>query len=382
MLDMRRVGISIGLVLIGVAVALFFLYSRTDVERALRRGEPVYVLVVGVDNARHGAPQADLIAVAGLFPGGRTVWVSIPRHLACPTPAGWRPLYALYAAEGVDGLRRRVAGLLELPIDHWVEVDFAGFQKLVDLVGGVEVAVETRLVYMDWSQDLFIDVPAGLQNLSGAKALEYVRYQEGDELGRIARQHVFLQALWDRLRGLSWSRWREVVQVGREAVRTDLSVWEGLDLAKHLRQAGPVVLAAAPVLPRAGGQGEAVPDLVRVHKLVRAVAAGEHFLTRDEVRVLVLNGAGVKFLARKTGAWLLERGFYVTDMSNADRYNYPRTYLIYREETQAKARMLLDLLPPGVEAVVEGEFGVERLGGWPEDTDLILILGAGFDVRS
>ncbi len=384
---MRRVAIGVGLVLIGVAVTLFVLFSQTEVTRTLRQGSPVYVLVVLVDEEAPGGAQAEVVAVAAFQPGGKATWISVPRHLAWPTAAGWTSLHALYATEGIAGLVRRLTLLLEVPLSYWWVVDFAGFPKIVDAVGGVEVTVEERLVYQDRSRNLFIDIPPGKQTLDGATALDFVRYRDDDESRRMERQHQFLRALLDRAQALPPARWRTTAEEVRAAARTNLSLWEVLDLAKGLGDPAPdrTTFVAVPALPRAGGDGQLVPDLVRLRKLTQSLVRPQAFLTRDEIRVLVLNGAGVKLLATRTGAWLADLGFSVVGMGDADRSNYPRTYIVVREEARAKGRALLEALPsavqPGVQIQTDREFDLGRVGGWPENTDLILILGAGFDVR-
>ncbi|MBP7726849.1 MAG: LCP family protein [Candidatus Bipolaricaulis sp.] len=385
---MRRVAIAIGLVLTGVAVTLFILFSQTEVTRTLRQGSPVYVLVVGVDEGGPGTAHVHSVAVAVVQPGGRASWISVPRTLTWPTAAGWTSLYALYPSEGIAGMARRLSALLEVPLPYWVVMDFTGLRTMVDLVGGVEVMVETRLVYQDRSQNLFIDIPPGRQTLDGAKALDFVRYEDGDELGRLAREHQLLRALGEKARAIPSAAWRTTVEAIYDAARTNLTLWEALDLARALGDVPPerATFAIVPTLPRAGASSDQIPDLVRLRRLTQSLVRGPTFLTRDEIRVLVLNGTGQKLLATRTGAWLADRGFQVTGTSDADRSNYPSTYLVVREEDRAKGKALLEALPPGVQGGVQiktdREFDLARVGGWPQYTDVILILGAGFDVQS
>lgn len=384
---MRRVAIGVGLVLTGVAVTLFVLFSQTEVTRTLRQGSAVCVLVVLVDEGPPGPVQADAVSVAAVHPGGRTAWISIPRDLVWPTAAGWTSLHALYATEGVPGIARRLSALLELPLPYWVVVDPVGLRKVVDLLGGVELTVETRLVYQDRARNLFIDIPAGQQTLDGAKALDFLRYLDGDEPGRLGRQHQFLRALWEKARTVPAGKWRSTVEAGRGATRTNLTLWETLDLVRALGDPSPerTTFVIAPTLPRPGSGQDQIPDLVRLRRLIRSVGGGPTFLTRDEIRVLVLNGTGQKLLATRAGAWLADRGFRVTGTSDADRSNYPRTYLIAQADARPKAKAVLEALPPsaqpGVLVQTDREFDLARVGGWPQDTDVILILGAGFDVR-
>ncbi|MGC9529966.1 MAG: LCP family protein [Candidatus Bipolaricaulaceae bacterium] len=379
---MRRIGIAVGVVLVGVAVALFFLYSHTEVERALRRGDWVNVLVVGVDSGAQGVPEANLVAVMGIPPHGRGGWLSLPGDLSVPDEnTSWAALSQLYAEGGIDGLRGWAESLLEIPIPYWVEVDFAAFRELVDLVGGVEVTVDRHLVYVDQSAGLYIDIPAGRQLLDGEQALKYVRFRGEGEAQRLERVHKLLRALLDEMTGLPWTRWRELVRAASERVETNLDVWEAVDLAGQLRDLAGAELTFHTVPILAHGEGVR-PDLVRVRQLVAAVYRGEEFLTRDQLQVVVLNGAGIRFLAHRTAAWLAERGFDPAGVGDADRYDYSRTLVLHPPGEQVAAALVAETLPPPVEVIDAGMFGVERLGGWPERADVVLILGEGFDVRS
>lgn len=278
-----------------------------------------------------------------------------------------------------------MSSLLEISIAYWGVVDAAAFRKAVDTLGGVEVTVEARLVYQDRARNLFIDIPAGRQTLDGAKALDFLRYENGDEGARLKREHDLVRAGVEggRLRSLG----RQAVEEIWAGAQTNLSRWEAFDLARAAADLTPerLTVAVAPAVARPGGGEDRVPDVVRLRKLVQSIARGQAFLTRDEVRVLVLNGTGTRLLATKTGGWLAGLGFQVVGTGEADRSNYPRTHLVVRDGAREKGRALLEILPPPVQATVQvqtdREFDLARVGGWPQDTDVILILGAGFDVR-
>jgi len=375
---MRWMGIAAGVVLIGVAVGLFFLYSQTEVERALKRGEWVHVLVVGLDNGAQGRVQADLVGVASLSPEGRAVWITVPSDLQLPTGDGtWAPLNSLYSGSPAE-LAQVVGSLLELPLRYWVALDFEAFRKLVERVGGVEVVVEERLRYTDRSQGLEIDIPQGAQRLDGERALQYLRYRAEDgEPDRAQRTSKFIRALWDKLQGLPWSRWRGLVELASQEATTNLTLWEGIALATRLRGLPGERLTFA-TCPAAGSPPR--PDLVRTRELLARLYRGEERLTRDEVRVEVLNGAGVPLLATRTRAWLLARGFQVVGVGNADRSDYRRTLVVYAPGAEDKAELLAQVLPVSPELMAADTFGTDRLGGWPAGADLVLILGEGFDV--
>ena len=75
-------------------------------------------------------------------------------------------------------------------------INLTGLKDLIDEVGGIEINVETRMYYVDYSQNLFVDLRPGLQKLSGKDAMGYVRYRsDGSDFTRIKRQQEFIKAL-------------------------------------------------------------------------------------------------------------------------------------------------------------------------------------------
>lgn len=82
-------------------------------------------------------------------------------------------------------------------IDHVVVVDFAGFQKMVDAVGGVDLCVERDMKDKKYTG---LDLPAGMQHLDGVQALQFARARhvtgtDGSDTSRIVRQQQLLGAL-------------------------------------------------------------------------------------------------------------------------------------------------------------------------------------------
>lgn len=109
---------------------------------------------------------------------------------------------------GATRLAQTITNELGIPIHHYVEIDFAGFQRLVDEMGGVEICVENA------AQDLHsgLHLNTGCNLLNGSQALAYARsryYEEwidGDwerdgtaDLGRIQRQQHFIRTAAGKL---------------------------------------------------------------------------------------------------------------------------------------------------------------------------------------
>ena len=101
-----------------------------------------------------------------------------------------------------DAGRRALVATVErftrLPIDHYAEINLAGFVEMTDAIGGVPVCLRQP----EREVRSGVDLPAGLQVVSGADALAFVRQRrglEGGDLDRIARQQAFLAGMASRM---------------------------------------------------------------------------------------------------------------------------------------------------------------------------------------
>lgn len=90
---------------------------------------------------------------------------------------------------------KTVEGLTGIYVDHFVVIDFRGFQDMVDALGGVEVCTTTDIA----DKDAQFTLAAGRHRLSGKEALGYVRVRktvnDGSDLNRIRRQQAFLSSV-------------------------------------------------------------------------------------------------------------------------------------------------------------------------------------------
>lgn len=188
-----------------------FLIVGTD-TRAGASGEVGAGTVEDAEGAR-----ADVVILVNIpADRSRVVAVSFPRDLDVERPVclGWDSttgdydseiypaadgdkLNATYALGGPKCLVKVIQKMSGLKIGHFVGIDFAGFESMVDEVGGVEVCSPTPLV--DGELGTIIEIP-GTQVLDGRRALDYVRARkvasEGNgDYGRIARQQKFLSSL-------------------------------------------------------------------------------------------------------------------------------------------------------------------------------------------
>ena len=201
--------------------------TLTPADAESSRGQRVLnVLLVGSDSAaalddtdpirtgRQGERNGDVIIVAHIDErDGSAALLSIPRDLWVPIAGADREakINSAFAVGGPAMLVDTIEENFGIPIHHYVNIDFAGFQGLVDALGEVEVWFETPA--RDWntqtnqSQTGFEMLERGCQALDGPAALAYVRsryYQTMDDdgvwvsepasdLNRIRRQQGFLK---------------------------------------------------------------------------------------------------------------------------------------------------------------------------------------------
>lgn len=189
------------------------------------------IVVLGVDRRSGDTGRSDTLFVLMLDTSkNQASLLSIPRDTLVRIPGhGWDKINHAYAFGGYGLTMSTVENLLGLRIDDYVIVDFQGFVKLVDAIGGVDINVEKRMQYQDpydGETGLVINLQPGRQHMDGLTAIQYVRYRDEDgDIGRIIRQQKFMKAVFQKLRGMNLVvKAPEIAKILFETVQTDLSI--------------------------------------------------------------------------------------------------------------------------------------------------------------
>lgn len=202
--------------------------------------EPFNILILGTDGrAEIGGPsRSDTIMVAHVVPdSGEITLLSIPRDLYVRIPNARDPYQKINAAFAIGGVPATIATVKELtglPIHHYAVVDFKGFEKIVDALGGVEIDVDKRYYEKTKSG---INLQPGPRTLNGSQALAYVRFRhdEQGDFGRISRQQAFLKALKNKLLSArTFSSIPELAGIAKKYIQTDMSTREIVPVAEAL----------------------------------------------------------------------------------------------------------------------------------------------------
>ncbi|NEB77041.1 LCP family protein [Streptomyces sp. SID14478] len=226
-----------GVVVLG-GTGLGFVYFKlngniksVDINQALGTDRPDNVdngsqdiLVLGSDSRAgsnkevgggqdEGSARSDTAMVVHIYKGHKKASiVSIPRDTlidrpSCTDKDGTEHaaqsdvmFNSAYSTGGAACAVKTVESMSGIRMDHYVEVDFSGFQDLIDDLGGVEITTSKAIN----DPDSHLDLTAGTHKLNGKQSLGLVRTRhgvgDGSDLGRIQLQQAFMKALMDQIK--------------------------------------------------------------------------------------------------------------------------------------------------------------------------------------
>ncbi|MBQ3403161.1 MAG: LCP family protein [Synergistaceae bacterium] len=355
-------------------------------DKAASRGT-VNVLVVGLDNVEGGS-RTDAIALA-IFdsenPGLRIA--SIPRDSRVYIPGrSWDKINHAYVYGGIKLLRETLVNLTGMPIDYFVKINYKSFPRIVDILGGIDIYVEKRLHYNDYSGKLFINIQPGQQHMDGKTALGYVRFRHDPlgDIGRVQRQQKFIDIMMKKLKSPSIiTRIPAIVTELFDSIDTDLAPLEALKLVQFANALTPdrikmfmapgrtgsyknisywildnnaFSLQLAAKMPPADSFVLDATDAVELDLTPSAQDATPAFDSekiaelRDQIMsIRILNGDGEKGIGKRAAQIFQRIGIEVPYTGNARHYDYRASSIIYP--------------PDGDESVRQGAMALAELCG-------------------
>lgn len=214
----------------------------STLKEAMEKSNKINFLVMGLEDVR-----TDTIIFASFCPDTKKVnLMNIPRdtyiHRKGYNTAEQRKINSIYGDHGVAGVKKTVSHILDnVPIHHYIMLDYKGVEEIVDVIGGVDVNVPFHMKYKDPTAKppLEIDIPPGKQTLDGKRSLEFLRYRKGNrrdrgyidgDLGRIKAQQEFIGSFI----GKASDNLLTVITKGFGHVKTDANL---IDLLSYGRKA-------------------------------------------------------------------------------------------------------------------------------------------------
>ncbi len=289
---------------------------------------------------------------------------------------------------GYNGLKATLGELYDLDIKYFVEVNFNGFKKVVDSVGGVTINVQVPVVDDAFpgstgrAQRLYI--PSGIQHMDGEQALRYARSRNtSDDFDRGARQQRVLLSLREQADPqILLPRLPELVEALKSAVRTDIPL-DQLDELLGLASEVDTTNIRSYVFTPDFYQNEVLsgywlePRVDRIQAAVRdaftadpADEALRERLAGEGAGVWVLNGTESGNRGTRLAGYLEFHGLAASAPRQAPEGDVPKDTVI-TVYNGAEAEM------PGTIAYLEDLFGVKVKTATDSTvrTDIVIVIG-------
>lgn len=379
--------------------------------------DPFYMLLIGVDKSEYrdssgeygGSYRTDSMMLARIDPKEKAVTlISVPRDTKVELAGhGTQKINAAYAFGGPSLAVKTVSELAGVPINHYAEIDFDGFQAVVDALGGIEVDVP-----MEINDDMAGGhVDAGQQTLNGEQALILCRSRHNyDDIGngdaiRAANQRLVLSAIMKKVMTSDVATITNTVSTLAEYVTTDYSVAGIVGLAQSMIGMdvdNNVYTAQVPTTSTYENdlwwevlnesEWEAMMERVKQGlppteetvvdeasgATMSSAGSGDSSGTSDSsstsstslsgVKISVKNGSGISGCASQAAQKLTPEGAIV-ETGNADDYNYSSTIIVYSDSSQKdEAQKIADLIGVGKIKQNDGTYGFSG--------DFLVVIGA------
>ena len=312
----------------------------------------------------------------------RDLWVYIPGHghNRINTADLWGELAK--KGGGPERVKQTIQYNLGIPIHYYVRVDFKGFMRIIDTVGGVDIDVECPLPD--------IDLTAGMHHMTGQQALRYSRSRYStNDFDRGRRQRKVLMALWEQALTLDLipkipTLWKQL----SDNYQTDLPLSQVINLAYVGARLKPQrilnrAIGAGQVQSWITPEGAAVllPQADKIRALLEGYyngVAADSLDTAEKVRVQVLNGSQRKDAQELAGAALRWGGFQVAGTGAAENRNQAVSQILFRPDSQPAADRVAKMLglPP---TAIQGILTQEGPQSTVSDFDIQVVLGRDYD---
>jgi len=323
----------------------------------LTDNETVNFLLIGSDKRPGSSYRTDTLVIAILWPkDGQVSMISIPRDLWIYIPTvGMQRINTAYQSGEIYGYAGGGPGLLKdtitynlgIRIDHTAMVEFDGFRRIVDTLGGAEVPVSCA--YTDWrlidpSYDQYDEnnwwlftIGPGVVHMDGDLALWYARSRsKSNDFDRGRRQQEVLRAIFDQaLKTDTLSKIPQLYSDLSSTVITDLGLADLLRMAPYAPKLTNADIRSYYIRPpyvsnwtTPGGAAVLLPDDALLKQmLVEAVTLSPRAAERTSIKIELQNGSPFDTYDGLASSRLNYAG-YETIISSADSRNYTNSVIV------------------------------------------------------
>lgn len=327
------------------------------VQPLLTTNETINFLLIGSDKRPGSSYRTDTMVIAIVWPNqGQVSLISIPRDLWIFIPTvGMQRINTAYQSGEITGYAGGGPGILKdtisynlgIRIDHTAMVEFDGFRRIVDTLGGVDLPVACP--YTDWrlidptydpeneNNWWLYTVGPGQIHMDGDLALWYARSRsKSNDFDRGRRQQEVLRAIFSKaLQSGTFTKIPQLYNDFSSTIVTDLGLGDLLSLGSHATNFTNANIRGYYIRPpyvsnwmTPGGAAVLLPnDEALKQMLVEATTLSQSAVEREFIKVDVQNGTTIDSLDSLTASRLNYAG-YQTSISNADRRDYSNSVLV------------------------------------------------------
>jgi LCP family protein required for cell wall assembly len=323
----------------------------------LTDNETINFLLIGSDKRPGSSYRTDTLVIAVVWPKeGQVSLISIPRDLWIYIPTvGMQRINTAYQSGEITGYTGGGPGLLKdtiaynfgIRIDHTAMVEFDGFRRIVDTLGGVEVPV--ACAYTDWrlidpSYDpenennwWLYTVGPGQIHMDGDLALWYARSRsKSNDFDRGRRQQEVIRTIFAK--ALQTDTFNKIPQLYNDfssTIITDLGLGDLLLMSPYAVNFTNANIRGYYIRPpyvsswmTPGGAAVLLPDEAELGKmLIEATTLSTFAVERKTITVDVQNGTPLEAWDTLAASRLNYAG-YQTTVSNADRRDYSSSVIV------------------------------------------------------
>ena len=201
--------------------------------------EIINIMLVGQDRrpGENYLTRSDAMILCTFNTKDKTITMtSFMRDLYVKIPGiGGNKMNAAYQFGGMKLLRQTMLDNFGVYVDAFVEVDFSGFEKVVEILGGVDINL-TQAEADHLNENNGWNLSAGMNHLDGKQALEYsrIRYVGNADFGRTERQRNVINSIINGCKSMSWIKADEMLKKILPLVATDMTDGQIVDYALTL----------------------------------------------------------------------------------------------------------------------------------------------------
>lgn len=396
------------------------LIGSNDKKLKGEKDDRINVALLGMGGGTHDGPLlTDTIIIASIKPSTKEVaLISIPRDLTVQIPGyGWRKINHANAFGEVQnpGLGGELASQIisqafAIPIHYYIRIDFAGFENIIDDLGGIIVEVENLLddkrypipgketaTTTERYEHLYIE--PGRVKMDGEMALKYARSRqakgiEGSDFARSKRQQQVILGIKNKSLSLGTItnpiRISKLMDTLAQHLSTNLEVWEILKLfsiGKDINEDNITrrVFDDSPdsplhsviteegafiLIPKAGNFSE-------LQLITQNIFDPEAIAKLQPKQIEINNGTRITGLAYRHSEYLQSLGYLITNLKNAPTQDYKKTviYDLIEDENDKTAENIAKLLEAEISQVIPIWVSTSTSKHVSPSTDILIILG-------